>query len=118
MEAGVSSGRFLDEIRFGWRGSMVGSALGCVANHFDVVPVRTNDERCVVVRVVVRAQARRTIVFPARLQRRTMESFDLPAILGHERQVKMRGLLVGLVRAQGEGRPGKAKNPPHLDLRF
>jgi hypothetical protein len=30
-----------------------------------------------------------------------MERFDLPASLGHERQVKMRRLLVGLVEAQG-----------------
>ncbi len=42
--------------------------LGFVANHFDVVPVRTNDESCIVVRVVFRAQTRRTIVFATRLQ--------------------------------------------------
>jgi hypothetical protein len=74
--------------------------LGFVANHFDVVPVRTNDESCVVVRVVVRAQTRRTIVFATRLQSRAIESFDLLAILGPERQVKMRRLLLGLVQAQ------------------
>src|SRR5881396_3337132 len=74
--------------------------LGFMANHFDVVPVRTNDESCIVVRVVVRAQARRTIVFAARLQSRAIESFDLLAILGCERQVKMRRLLLGLVQAQ------------------
>jgi hypothetical protein len=48
--------------------SMEGLGLGFVANHFDVVPVRTNDESCIVVRVVVRAQTRRTIVFATRLQ--------------------------------------------------
>jgi hypothetical protein len=32
---------------------MKGLGLGFVANHFDVVPVRTNDESCIVVRVVV-----------------------------------------------------------------
>ena len=37
--------------------------LGFVANHFDVVPVRANDESCIVVRVVLRAQTRRAIVF-------------------------------------------------------
>ena len=74
--------------------------LGLVANHFDVVPVRTNDESCVVVRVVVRAQTRRTIVFATRLHSRAIESFDLLAILGPERQVKMRRLLLGLVQAQ------------------
>jgi hypothetical protein len=73
--------------------------LGFVANHFDVVPVRTNDESCIVVRVVVRAQTRCTIVFATRLQSRAIESFDLLAILGRERQVKMRWLLLGLVQA-------------------
>jgi hypothetical protein len=80
--------------------SMERSGLGFMANHFDVVPVRTNDKSCIVVRVVVRAQTRRTIVFAARLQRRAIESFDLLAILGRERQVKMRRLLLGLVQAQ------------------
>src|SRR5262249_49768568 len=80
--------------------SMEGLGLGFVANHFDVVPVRTNDESCVVVRVVVRAQTRRTIVFATRLYSRAIESFYLLAILGSERQVKMRRLLLGLVKAQ------------------
>ena len=79
---------------------MEGLRLGFVANHFDVVPVRTNDESCVVVRVVVRAQSRRTVVFATRLHSRAIESFDLLAILGPERQVKVRRLLVGLVQAQ------------------
>ena len=83
-----------------WTPSMEGLGLGFVANHFDVVPVRTNDESCIVVRVVVRAQTRRTIVFATRLQSRAIESFDLLAILGRERQVKMRRLLLGLVQAQ------------------
>ena len=68
-----------------------GLGLRFVAHHFDVVPVRTNDESCIVVRVVARAQARRTIVFATRLQSRAIESFDLLAILGCERQVKMAG---------------------------
>src|ERR1700674_3174284 len=80
--------------------SMEGLSLGCVAHHFNVVPVRINDESCVVVRVVVRAQTRRTIVFATRLQSRAIERFDLLAILGRERQVKMRRLLLGLVQAQ------------------
>src|SRR5215216_72061 len=79
---------------------MEGLGLGFVANHFDVVPVRTNDESCIVVRVVVRVQTRRTIVFATRLQSRAIESFDLLAILGRERQVKMRWLLLGLVQTQ------------------
>ena len=71
-----------------------------MANHFDVVPVRTNDESCIVVRVVVRAHAGRTIVLATRFQSRALEVLDLPAILRHERQVKMRGLLHSLVQAQ------------------
>jgi hypothetical protein len=48
----------------------------------------------------MRAQTRRTIVFATRLQSRAIESGDLLAILGRERQVKMRWLLVGLEQAQ------------------
>ena len=76
------------------------SGLGFVANHFNVVSVRINDESCIVVRVVFRAQTRRTIVFATRLYSRAIESFDLLAILGPERQVKMRRLLLGPVQAQ------------------
>src|SRR6185369_14663813 len=76
--------------------SIAGSGLGFVANHFDVVPVRTDDEGCIVVWVVARAQTGRTIVFAAGLQSRAIESVDLLALLGHERQVKMRRLLLGL----------------------
>src|SRR5438309_10318450 len=64
---------------------MEGLGLGFMANHFDVVPVRTNDESCIVGRVVVPAQTTRTIVFATRLQSRAIESFDLLAILGRER---------------------------------
>ena len=45
------------------KASNEGLGFGFVANHFDVVPVWTNDESCIVVRVVLRAQTRRTIVF-------------------------------------------------------
>ena len=79
---------------------MEGSAFWFVANRLDVVPVRTNDERCIVVRVVVRTQARRAIVFATRVQSRAIESFDLLAILGRESQVKMRGLLLESADAQ------------------
>src|SRR4026208_1087771 len=82
------------------RPSMEGLGLGFVANRFDVVPVRTNHESCVVVRVVLRAQTRRTIVFATRLQSRAIETFDLLAMVGQHRQVKMRWLLPGFVQAQ------------------
>ena len=67
-----------------------------MANHFDIVPVWANDKSRIVVCMVVRAQARRTIVLATRLQGCVIESFYLLAILGHERQVKMRGRLVSL----------------------
>ena len=62
------------------------------------MPVWTNDEGCIVVRVVVRAQTRRTIVLATRPQSRAMERFDLLAILGRERQVKMRRLGTGTMK--------------------
>ena len=74
--------------------------FGFVANHFDVVPIRTNDESGIVVRVVLRAQTRRTIVLAPRLKSRTVEVFDLPAILGREGQVEMRRLLLHSADAQ------------------
>src|SRR5579863_4227400 len=79
---------------------MEGLGLGFVANRFNVMPVRTDDESCIVVRVVARTQTRRTIVVGTRLQSRAIESLDLLAILGHERQVKMRRLLFGLIQTQ------------------
>src|SRR5262245_7983225 len=78
-----------------------GSSRGFLTHHFDVVAVRTNDEGRIVVRVIVRAKTRRTIVFPTRFQSRAIESLDLRAILGRERQVKRRRLHVGLVQTQG-----------------
>jgi hypothetical protein len=84
---------------------MENSGLVFVANNFDVVPVRSNDESRIVVRVVVRAQARGTVVFATRLQGCTIESVDLLAIFGRERQVKMRRLFVGLEQAQGSLTP-------------
>lgn len=71
-----------------------------MAHHFDVVPVGANDERRVVVRVVVRTQARRAVVCAARLQRRAMEGINLLAPLGHKCQVKVRRFLIGLEQAQ------------------
>src|SRR6516162_9916129 len=72
------------------------SRLGRVANHFDVVPIRSDDESCVVICVVVRTQARLAIVPATRLEGRAMEGFDLLPVLGRESKVKMRRLLLGL----------------------
>src|SRR3546814_11443038 len=86
--------------------SMEGSGLGFVANHFDVVPVRTNDASCIVVRVVVRAQTGRTIVLATRLQSRAIESFDLLPALGRKRQSTLRRLRPGCTQAQDRKRAG------------
>src|SRR5262245_43219386 len=78
----------------------VTSGARFMANHLDVVPVRVDDERRIVVRVIVRAKARRAVVLAARRESRAMEVIDLPAILGDECDVKMRGLLRGLAEDQ------------------
>ena len=74
--------------------------LAFVANRLDVVPVGANDEGCIVIRVVVWARTRRTIVLATRRECRAIERVDLLAILGRKRQVKMSRLLLGLVQAQ------------------
>src|SRR4051812_12718541 len=78
------------------------SGRGFVANRFDVVPVGPNDERCIVVRVVARAQAWRPIVPATGVECGAMESIDLLPAPGRKRQMKMRRLLLGLVQAQGD----------------
>ena len=71
-----------------------------MANDFDVVPVRANDESRVVVRVVLRAQTWRTIVIAPCFESCAVEVFDLPVILGREGQVEMRRLLLDTADAQ------------------
>ena len=80
---------------------MEGLGLGFMANRLNVVPVRANDKGRVVVRMVLGPQTRRTIVFAPCRQSRAIKRFHLLAILGRERQVKMRRPLLGLVQAQG-----------------
>lgn len=67
-----------------------------MANGFDVMPVRTNDESCIVVCVVDRTKTRRTIVFTTCLQGCSIERVDLVATLCGERQVETRGPLFRL----------------------
>src|SRR5262245_1850958 len=74
---------------------MCGPGHRLLAHRFDVVPVRTNEEGGVVIPAVLRAQAWRPIVPGACRQRRAIESLDVLAILGRERQVKMRRFLAG-----------------------
>jgi hypothetical protein len=64
-----------------------------MANDFDVVAVRANHERRIVVGVIVRAKARGAVVLAARLESRTIELIDLiPAVRG-ERKMEMPWLL-------------------------
>ena len=82
------------------RWSPDGRSLAFVANRFDVMPVWANDESCVVVTAVLWARARRTIVYATDFKGGAIESMDLLAILGDERQVQMRRLLLGLIQAE------------------
>jgi hypothetical protein len=55
--------------------------LGFVADCFDVMPVRANDESRVVLPAVLWAQTRRTVVFAARLKCSAIESVGLTEVL-------------------------------------
>jgi hypothetical protein len=79
---------------------MDGLGVGFMADGFDVVPIRTNDEGSIVVRVVLRAQARSTIVFASHLKGSSVEVFDLLATLRREGQMQMCCLLLDPADAQ------------------
>ena len=79
---------------------MCGLDLGRVANRFNIVPVRTDDESCVIIGMVARAQAGRAIVFATGLQGCAVEGVDLLTIFGGEGQMKMGRRLLGLIDAQ------------------
>ena len=59
-----------------------------VADGLDVVAVGIEHERAVVVRVILRAQARRAVVLAAGRERCAVERIDAGAILGHDRDVQ------------------------------
>src|SRR5512142_74376 len=82
------------------RSSPADSALRLVAHRFDVVPVGPDDERRVVVGVIVRAQARRAVVLAAGGECRAVEVVDLLAIRRAEREVQRRRLAGGLVQPE------------------
>ena len=67
--------------------------LGFVAHRFNVVPIGPNYQCSVVVWVVVRAKSGSTIVLATSFEGSAVEIFDLLASVGHECEVKMRGLL-------------------------
>jgi len=71
-----------------------------MADGFDIVTIRVDDERGVVAPTVLGAQPGCTVVFGTGLQGSTIELVDLVPTLGHERNVEMSGSLAGLVQAQ------------------
>jgi hypothetical protein len=58
-----------------------------VTHDFDIVTVRVEHERSVVVRMIVRARARSTVRASARRQRRVIERVDERATIHPERDV-------------------------------
>ena len=67
--------------------------LRFVAHRFNVVSVGPNNKCAVIALVVMRTQAGRPIVFATGFEGSAVEIFDLLASVGHECEVKMRGLL-------------------------
>lgn len=65
----------------------LGLGIGLVANRFDVVTVRSDDKRRVVVGMVVRPKARRTIVFASDEERGSVERFNFGPVARGESQV-------------------------------
>lgn len=74
-----------------------------MANSLNVVPVRTNDESCIVVRMVDGTKTRCAVVLSARHKRRAIEGLDLLAIARAECEVKMRRCFFGF-EANAQGR--------------
>ena len=66
-----------------------------MANHLDIVPVRTNDEGRIVVRVISRTQARLAMTLATGTNPRLIKVVNLLSGLGREREVKMRRVLLG-----------------------
>ena len=77
-----------------------GLGLGCMTNRFDVVPVRTNDEGCIVARMVVRTKTGRTVVLAAGLQGCVIKGPYLLSSVSNECDMKRCGLISGLEQTQ------------------
>ncbi|ODU19283.1 MAG: hypothetical protein ABS94_00020 [Variovorax sp. SCN 67-85] len=76
------------------------SILWQMAYSLDVMTVRSNDEGGVIVRVVVRAQPWRTVVFAACFRRCTVERIDLAAALRCECKVQRNRTVRALVNPE------------------
>ena len=87
-----------------------------MADGFDVVSVRPDDECAVVVGVIVLAQARRPVVLASSRQRRLVELAKLLSILGRESNVN--GPETAAERAEPElGFAGTAEHDPAFTFR-
>src|SRR2546427_7742285 len=73
---------------------------GRVTNGFDIVSVGVENERAVIIRMVVRAQARSAVVLAARGDRRTIERIDVRPRVGAKRDMNRRN--IGLALADPE----------------
>ena len=60
-------------------------------DRFDVVPVRVNDERCVIPGVVMRAKARRAVVAAAGFDSRAVEPVSCVSVCSGEGHMNGRG---------------------------
>ena len=77
-----------------------------MADGFDIVAVRVDDEGAVIVGVVVRADARRAVVLAAGSQRRRVEGVDLGAVSRGEGVVPAgSGFLLSCSQKSGFSRP-------------
>ena len=72
-----------------------------MAHGFKVVPLSADDEVRMVVGVVMRAQALRTVVCAACRRRGAVKGTHLLARVGHEVDVQRRWVSCGLEEAQG-----------------
>lgn len=70
-----------------------------MAHRFDVVPIRTDDEGGIVVRMIVRTQTRSTVVLASGLQGCMIEVIDLLSSVSMECDMKRGRLLSCLVQA-------------------
>jgi len=62
-----------------------GLLLGCMAGDTDLIALRISEVRAVVVGVVLRSQTRRSFVFAAECERRSVSRIDLAPVCGKER---------------------------------
>src|SRR5437016_13708488 len=80
----AQQGRPLDAATSALTDSQDRSSLRSVADDLDVVAVEIEDERAIVVRMVLRPQARPTVVATAHPQRRLVEGAHLSPVLNRE----------------------------------